>query len=198
MTSIARVRVVSSGYSGGPGLSQFFFLPVTGTEFDQAGIDKACLDVRQLFLDCASVFATGWQAQVDTEVVIFDSASGDLTNVMAAASTAVVAGAGNAQGPAPAGACLRWLTGGIIKGRRLSGRTFLVPLASSAYEANGTLAPSPLITIRDAGTKLATAAGSTLVVWHRPNGATGAAGSALPVNGAALTDKVAVLRSRRD
>jgi hypothetical protein len=75
------------------------------------------------------------------------------------------------------------------------GRTFLVPLASGAFENNGTLATTTLATLNAAATQLITDLAGELKVWHRPNAA--GPGSNVTVLTAQVPDMAAVMKSRR-
>lgn len=94
------------------------------------------------------------------------------------------------------GACVTWLTGGIINGRRLRGRTFLVPLHVSAYDGDGTLATAAAVSVQNFGTNLMAA--GPLAVWHRPTTVGGSDGNSYGVTAARARDHVAYLGSRRD
>ena len=96
------------------------------------------------------------------------------------------------------GASIRWITGAILNGRALSGRTFFVPLVG-CYDTDGTLAPAFVTTLTSLGNGLATYAPTTgpgfSIVWHRP--VAGVGGASASMSGAVVTDKAVVLRSRR-
>jgi hypothetical protein len=85
----------------------------------------------------------------------------------------------------------------IINGRRLRGRTFLVPLGSTFYTTDGT----PIETARTniaaaAAVLIANTGGPPLGVWRRPSpSGVGVLGVATT---ASVPDKAAVLKSRRD
>jgi hypothetical protein len=117
--------------------------------------------------------------------------------VAAATPPTVVNGGGSGAYSAPSGAVLHWLTGTVRNGRRLRGRTFIVPLANSNYEANGTLAAGTITAIQNAGLALMDEATTRLVVYGRP-APNAADGVAALVTGARVPDMAAVLRSRRD
>lgn len=107
----------------------------------------------------------------------------------------------------PAGAVCTWLTGSILDGTRLRGRTFIVPMGISAYDQDGTLNPGTLLTLQNAASNLVAAAVGNMVVWHRPIKAGTFTRKGVPVppraggysvvTGSRVSDRVAVLRSRR-
>jgi hypothetical protein len=99
------------------------------------------------------------------------------------------------------GACISWSTSLIVpaaaghRARRLRGRTFMVPLSLSMYEADGTIISGGL-TILNTWAAAMRASGP-LAVWHRPTSVTATDGTSAPVVGHKLSDRVAFLSSRR-
>jgi hypothetical protein len=92
------------------------------------------------------------------------------------------------------GAVTKWVTGAVHGTRRLTGRTFIVPLGGGSYDSTGTLASSALSQIRSAATALV--AQQDFGVWGRPvGGVNGLFSNALASN---VRDHVAWLSSRRD
>jgi hypothetical protein len=91
---------------------------------------------------------------------------------------------------------ITWLTGLVHQGRRVRGRTFLVPTANQFFDTNGTLAAAFLTNLRTAAAAyIATAVNPA--IWARPDPGT-TNGAAFAVAAASVADKVAVLTSRRD
>lgn len=118
-------------------------------------------------------------------------------------STAPVGpGMGGAAGgiAAGVGACIGWSTGGIVNGtkgpRRLRGRTFIVPLATMAYDTDGTLTTVAMTKLENFAAALQAA--GPLAIWHRPTVLAPSGGNSYGVGAHRIRDKVAVLRSRRD
>ena len=89
-----------------------------------------------------------------------------------------------------------WLTTTPATSRLVVGRTFLVPMGVQAYQSDGTIVDSSRTGLQTAANVLVAATTPTMVVWRRPVG--GAGGSVAPVTAARVSDKVAVLKSRRD
>jgi hypothetical protein len=75
----------------------------------------------------------------------------------------------------------------------------MVPLAATALDAgNGTIDNTALTTMRAAANTLhADGTNVRLVVWHRPS-ILGIDGGAYDVIGSSISDKTAILTSRRD
>lgn len=97
-------------------------------------------------------------------------------------------------GPAAAMACITWRTS--LASRSGRGRTFLGPLALSAYQGDGTLVESYLSGIRNAAQALVDAStndtdSQAIAVWSEADGV------ARDIIGSTVRDTVAILRSRR-
>jgi hypothetical protein len=187
-----------AGFSGAPGYTNLHFLLAdtpTGTQ-----LSETVTKVRTFFNAWGSFIPNGVSINFPSEIEQFDTNSGVLEGSFSVTPGAVVNGAAStAPYSSASGACITWNTAAVVAGRRLRGRTFMVPLApTSAFQSDGTLAVAGLVTMRSAAQALADdATGMPLVVWHRPTlgGTDGLAGV---VTGASITDKTAVLRSRRD
>lgn len=154
-----------------------------------AGIHDAYFALKTLIPPSVTISVAG---SGDT----YDDANGELTSTWSAGAAQSFLG----QAPFPqiaagVGACVTWNTGLIVAGRRLRGRTFLVPLSTQAYDNDGTLTLAAQTALENFGTALLAVGG--LGVWHRPTAA-GNDGAASGVTSFRLRDKVAVLRSRRD
>jgi hypothetical protein len=91
---------------------------------------------------------------------------------------------------------IRYETGSILDGRRLIGRTYLVPCSGTIFDADGTISGGDLADLRLAVDDMIASMDGTLVVWHRPKGSR--AGGYTAVNAATVPDEAVVLRSRRD
>jgi hypothetical protein len=136
----------------------------------------------------------------------YDTATGELmgSNV-APTAPAAVNGTSGAIYAGGAGFKVSWETGQVRDGRRVRGSTFIVPAASSAFSATGTVAAASRTTVNTAAATMIAAmhTGSvSLGVWSRPREAT----ETLPARDGApyevlqgiCSAKSAILRGRRD
>lgn len=147
---------------------------------------------------CPVTLSWGWES----ELAFFDDSDGEIIGYSAATPGAAVTGDQSTAYPAPAGAAVTWNTSTVVRGRRLKGRSFIVPMAQAAFDSSGTLSSATVTNHLAAGAALiagAAALSSPLVVWSRP----GPEEDPFPgthgvVTGVTVRDKVAVLRSRRD
>ena len=93
------------------------------------------------------------------------------------------------------GARVEWITGGVHRGRRVRGRTFLVPLAKSRFEGPGMLTASCVTALQTAANTLV--ANTDLRIWSRPTSTAPASGLSFLVTTSRVPDAVSWLRSRR-
>lgn len=148
------------------------------------------------FTTLAPALPLGVTIEVPGSGDVIEDTTGELVDVWTAAGGATVNASGGAACAAGVGASIEWITGGIIGGRRLRGRTFLVPLTGTAYDTTGTITGPALGTLDDFGDDML--ASGPLAVWHRPTTSGGSDGNSYGVTSFRIRDKVAVLRSRRD
>jgi hypothetical protein len=127
---------------------------------------------------------------------IIDDSTGALTGSWTAGSTpATVTGSSGSVYIAPSGLVVNWQTGTIVAGRRLRGKTFLVPGPNGS--ADGTPTTANLSTLTTAATTLIASTGG-LRVFHRPNPVGSSTGVSALATAAQVPDKFVILRSRRD
>lgn len=200
---VDRVRVTWSGFPGGPGLSTFY-------------VTSGAAAVGPI----SSMFA-GFRNQLPMDVSYNVPGSGDaidpitglISGSWAGGTPTPGSGGGSGGYSAPAGALIRWATGGIVRGHRVKGRTFLVPIVASSYQADGTLIADALTMIQNAASGLVAALPTDLFVFSRPSKGSPAwtdvhgklhplkpphVGGVFAVTSAIVPDQSVVLRSRRD
>lgn len=192
--AIMRVTLQWTGFDGAPGYTNLYFgagggfISDVGQVLDR--IDSALEDV-------ISVFPAGLRIGVNSEVAFLDESTGVVTSFE---DDGTIRGwTSNNAGPysATSGAVIIWRTDDVRNGRRIAGRTFMVPLAGSSYESDGTLSVSARQQLLDFGNALAAwDLDSELMVWSRPVNGSGGVGAT--VTSVQVPDMAAVLRSRRD
>jgi hypothetical protein len=178
--------VLWTGFPGAPGYTVHY----------RGELDTLTSHLRTFYDAVKGLFPSNVTVQVPQSGDLINSTTGGLAGTWTSAFNASVTGTAAGVYAAPAGAVVRWLTDGIVAGRRLRGRTFLVPLAATAYQTDGSLLGTTVTNIQAAAQALVTAETANLGVWHRPVG--GAGGSWSPVVSADVPDRAAILRSRRD
>lgn len=211
MSQIGRVKAEWTGFIGAPGYTNIYFGLKGGTfAWSAAAAQEAVTGVRAL-LDYTANYPTTVNILVNPTVEVIDSDNGDLIELHTAATPpAAIVGTSTASVAGPAGACINWTTDGIHRNRRVRGRTFIVPLATTSYEPNGTIFPGFLTALRTNAAGFLTMS-RTLVepnIWARPYTVPETVGGPIPptvlpgaayrITSSSVADKVAVLRSRRD
>lgn len=188
MASIARCRVAWSGSAVvGDGLSTFYW--------GSGGVAGYPGAVLAFFNAIKGLVPVGVTWTVPSSGDLLDDTTGALQGSWSIAGGGTVASAGGTTYAAGVGSRVVWQTGAIRGGRRVRGSTFIVPLGTTQYDADGTIAPAALTTLGTAAANYLTAVGSNGLIWSRPR--TGLAGQAVPITAALTPDKVSWLRGRR-
>lgn len=204
MVGIARVRVTWSGFIGAPGYTNLFFRDFDSTEAPGdsptvAQAEDACERTQTFFTAIRAAFPGIVRLKVEPVVDILESSTGELIDSLSTPALPEILGGGAGNYSAAAGGVVSWRTGGIRNGRRIRGRTFLVPMSASALGTNGQLAPATVAYIAAAAATLIDRAGTPdLGVWARPTGPGLSDGVWTVVTGAQVPASGAILRSRRD
>lgn len=200
---VDRVQVGWSGFQGGPGVSTFY---VT----DGAASLTA---IRSFFVACAGNLPADVRIAVPSSGDILDPISGLITGGWTGTGSAPVPGTASGGYSAASGVLVRWETGQIRRGRRVRGRTFLVPTAANTQEDDGTLLAAAQSAIQAGASALVTSLATNLFVlqrhfpgspsWTDVRGKVHSAkavrsGEAIAVTTAVVPDKLVILRSRRD
>lgn len=201
--ALHRVNCAWQNWPGAPGLTTFFLTDATQTKVDA---------IRTFFNSIAGVIPSGLTIQVPASGDELNIGDGTIAATWSVATTpTVVTGSGAGAYAGNAGAVIHWLTSVVIGGRRVRGRTFIVPMISTQYETNGSLTSAAITTLTNAATTLSTSLGTSLVVYSRPVQAhtkydpkTGTptvvaarGGTTASVSGIRVPDLAVSLRSRR-
>jgi hypothetical protein len=200
MTQMAKVTINWTGFSGAPGYTNLYFRDFTENgQIDQAIASGAAAKVDNWIGGFQSRLPTTVTVQTDATVEAIEDTTGELQGFFNVTPAAARVGTGTGNYSAASGAVVNWYTAGVVRGRRLRGRTFLVPLAGSALDTNGTINNTELTALRTNTTTFINETGAgDLGVWSRPSAPGAADGTWFAVNSFTIPDKVAVLRSRRD
>lgn len=195
LMTLHRVKAEWTGFNGAPGYSVFHF----NASDDAAGssADDAHKAVHDFFTAMVARLPSNVYVNVQRTVERIQEANGELIGFQDATTRAPVKGAAAGGFSSATGACIGWHTDGVRNGRRIRGRTFIVPLAGSTYDTDGTLASTALDTLNAAATALNDSFAG-LVVYSRPSGPGATDGQFALVQGFRVADKTAILRSRRD
>jgi len=182
-------RAVWTTPGGGTGYSVFHWLTATSAADAQAQANAT----RALFDTLKGWLPDEVSISFENEVVVLDAAGG-LLSVYGVTPPATVTGINGASYNRAAGIRIDWTTGAIVAGRRLNGRTYFVPTASTTFSTLGVVASGDVTAGRAAAnTFISSSSGiGQLCVWSRAHGVMHA------VTGAAVPTKGAILRGRRD
>lgn len=194
MATLYQITVLWNGFVGAPGYTRMHFLATTPS---LAEATAAASDMADFFSAIAGLIPTDVQLEFQLEVPVIDDSTGQpVSFLQLAAQPTLTQPTGAGSYAAPAGASVQWLTTDVRNGRRVRGRTYLVPLVDTAFDSVGTLDETDAAAIQSAGNILVSSFDSNLAVFSRGTGAND--GTSSVVIGAAVADKVAVLKSRRD
>jgi len=187
MATLKRYRVNWTGFSGGPGLSTFY------------GSSAADLldDIRVFFNAIKGFIPSTTTLSFPNAGDLINDADGAITGLWGEPIAANVVGTSATVYSAPSGMNVSWITGGIVAGRRVRGRTFVVPY--SGYEMDGSLTNANVTTAAAAAAALVVATAGSLLIWSRPQTVPVVrAGSSYAIVASTVSDTPTVLRSRRD
>lgn len=193
--ALYRVKARWTGFTGAPGLSVFHFHDESN--FASATPAAAAAAVRAFFQANVALLPGGVTISVENQVELINEGSGELEDIVGIATQTPTTGTATAGFSAPSGVVVHWLTNGVRNGRRVRGKTFLVPQVGSIYQADGTIANAFIGNYTTAAQALIDDPASAFVVYGRPTQG-GTDGQAFLVTGTRVPDMVAVLRSRRD
>jgi len=195
-----RVKARWSGFIGSPGFSNFYFDTQDPNTFHTSADAPIVHNKVQVFFDTLKIrLPNQVRIEVLPDVEVLAPEDGALETVYNGGGRPVIAGGQPlASYSASTGAVVTWRTAGVRNGRRVRGRTFIVPLAGGAYGQDGTLgAGDQQETVAAATTLAAPVSGLVLGVWSRPSAPGANDGAFHPVTSATVPDMAAVLRSRR-
>lgn len=187
---VGEVRAEWSTPGGGAGQSVFH----TAAILNQASAQAVTTAFYDFFYELDDNLPDEVSITMSSEVVNLD-AFGVLTDVYPVTPPAPVIGLSAGGYNRAAGGRVDWNTGVITNGRRLKGRTYIVPINASAFDANGLLVPSTRQRFQTASDDLIAALSAITVplhVWSRTHGISA------PVTSATIPLTGAILRGRRD
>jgi len=186
-----------TGFTGSPGYTNLHFLD-PNDEPSQTVLDNVTVRCRAFFEAFKGYLPLSARIDYPNALQRYDTGTGELEAELAIASQTVTAGTGTGNFSSATGACVSWSTVGIVNGRKVRGRTFIVPMSAGSYDTDGTLTSAALTAINTGATGLvAPTIDLPLAVWARPTPG-GSDGAAYDVTTYKVRDRTAVLRSRRD
>jgi hypothetical protein len=197
---IGRIKVVTTGWIGGPGLSQLYFTGATAGTVTNADAVNAAAAVRAFYFALVAWNANGWTATVQPVVQVIEATTGALIREEAITAPALVTGTGGASwGSTSSGVVASWHTSSVFGRHLLRGRTFLTPLYASSINTSGQITAAVVTGVQAAGATLVASAAANMVVWHRPHPLSSSAnGGYGDMTACSVSAVEGILRSRRD
>lgn len=150
--------------------------------------------VRGLFDARKADFSQDITWQFDSEVLELDNA-GNLQASYPVATPAAITGSSTGAYTSGSGIVVRHNTGVILGGKRILGRTFMVPTMGATFDTNGDVSGTSIGFFNTAFTNFNTACaatGANFAVWSKANTAT------VPVLNSTTQPRPARLSSRND
>lgn len=199
-----RVKARWGGFSGAPGytvlhLRDFGAETGVGNDPDAVMAQQAVDKVYAGFQRIQTLLPTAVTINMEQEVEIIEDTNGELVDSIGTTSPVTLNGTSSSTWSAASGAVISWKTNGIRKGRRIRGRSFLVPLSGSAYDGTGRLSGSAVTQIQSMATLLADSTTTPdLGVYARPTAKGATDGQWSVVSTGNVTNLGAILTSRRD
>jgi hypothetical protein len=194
-----RATMTWTGFTGSPGYSNMYF--VDPDPISEVGLTETAVRLHNFWDAMEPYLPLSVRVNLPNVLEEIVATTGELVAEHSFIPGTVIAGAGTANFASAVGACINWRTIGIINGRKLVGRTFMVPLAASAYQSDGTIVDATRTALQNAAVTYADAGpglGIDGAVWHRPSAPGASDGAVAGITTATVGDRVAVLRSRRD
>jgi hypothetical protein len=185
---------VWSGTAGLPGYTKIKFLGALTTSECQTATQK----LQTFFAAQTAYIPALVRVDVSTLCEHFDDDGTKTDVIQASGTTTQVVGTAAGAFNQAAGAWINFLCNQYVAGRRVYGRTFMVPLGSSAFQSDGTLLTTYQTALQNAGTTLITGFPNVIVRYDRTNKAGQRFQGISTVAAVLVKDKGGVLRSRRD
>lgn len=195
---IARIRVVWEGWSGGPGVTNLYFRKRTTSSWDQIP-NQLIGQVEAALTAGADLFNSTVNATVEGDIDILEDTTGELQFSIAGNLAFVEGTGGTFEAPPGLAMLVRYLTGEVYRGHRVKGGTYLAPLSKLLIDNDGTPTDAALSAAQAFGDSISVDNSyGQLQVWSRPANGAKDDGRAFDVSDATVTNKFAMLRSRRD
>lgn len=179
-----RVRTEFVGVQGSPWLSTMYFGTV-----NSAAQSVNAVGVFWTAVDNAISSAVTWRTLADVDEI---DVGGNLIGIASVTPQTGTGGAAGDRLPPATQGLITWRTGSIIGGRELKGRTFVPGIVENNSDAAGTPVAGVITILQNAADALIADVNSALTIWSRQHAQVRLAAVA------SVSDKWAVLRSRRD
>lgn len=191
---VIEYRVNWDGPIGGPGVTVFHGRTVTGG-VDSIAAEELAGKAHEFFNALGALIPAGYVLEFPGEAVELNTTTGALEDVYTFDPPDDVVCSGGGDWAAPVGMRVEWRTDAIVAGRRLRGRTFIVPITAAAFDATGSPDSTSIGLVSTAAAEFYDEDPIGNVdpgVWSRTHGILA------DITGHVVPDQATVLRSRRD
>lgn len=192
MANITRIKTVWSNFPGAPGYSSFYY---NGAE-DPTVASGAAGVVHDFWNAIKGLVPVGLQWQIQGVADIIDPATGHIVDQISITQPPFVQATANGTYSGTSGGLVDWLTTVYRGGRRVRGRTYIVPLGANTYGDDGSLIAATVNTLQTAANDFLAGTDGANVVYSRPTPAH-PVGTASQITAATVPDLAVVMRSRR-
>lgn len=191
MADLMRHTAVWEGSAGLPGYSQFYHAVSDPISLSAT---YGAISVREFFSAFVGLIPDEITVTVDPVWQIINEVTGQIVQEGSVSpAPQVVQGTYAGGWSRQIGALVEWVTAVFVNGRRLRGRTYLVPLGGIG-DSDGTLSAGTVSTIEGSFTQIVNSL-EEFKVWHRP--VNGLGGSSSAITAGLLRDKACILNSRQ-
>jgi hypothetical protein len=204
MTEVARVKVKSEGWPGSPGHTTYHFTKNASVAWSYA-LPLMFTSIKSSYTQIQGLIPAAMDFAIDGQVDICNVEEGHILSTQSVTTQTWSGTGATGFGPLATGICTTWLTAGVVAGKHVRGRTFLVPLGLDVTQSDGTPTDAALTAVAAyAADMIGVGSAGDAVVWSRPKKAVPPAegftrfGSVHGITAATVKNTFAVLRSRRD
>lgn len=168
--TLNRARLTWSGWTGAPGYSNFYFSSAT--------TNMGALNT--FFSTIENYLPNGVHVVVPSSGDQIDEAVGGITGTWTGTGGASHGGfAGSGNFSAITGFVCDWHTSLLVAGRRVLGKTFIVPCYPSAFDSTGQVASSTKTAVETAMATMISSYAGAMKVWTRPRVSIAGAGATI-------------------
>jgi len=189
VANLKRVRCDITGTGVvGPSVATFYFTSAA-TGFPA--------DLQTFFQAIKGNFPTGLIVTVPNNGDLIRETDGVLQGAWADSGGSTTTGTGSTNFAEGSGLRIRWVTGSLRNGRKITGTTFIVPAVSAAFTTGGLVAGATVTAVTAAGSALISAQATKIVVWSKPHSKAAADGASSAIASVSVPVQATQLRSRR-
>lgn len=204
MVEVARFKTKTTGWSGAPGWATHHYTR-SGVVAWASHAPNIIANIQSALADVDSLFPSSMHFETLGTYDVLESTTGQIIYSGEVAPASMDGTGTDSYGPLATGLCVTWRTGGVVAGKHVRGRTFLVPVHSGVLDPDGTPAGDALALMATyALNMISTPTNTQFVTLARPKMSSAdppvveRQGSVHIITSASVKDTFAILRSRRD